>query len=271
MSTAASLLPCRLAGVPIVDATIQDGALPPRRGPVMRMMARRADVVIANSQAGLDAFGIDPAKGLVVHNGFDPARWPLCDGGNAPDGPTTVVMAARMHPHKDYRSLLDAARVLSAEEPGGWRFLAIGSGGDRAALMAAYDDLVRAGVLRFPDGGTEVLGLVRDAHIGVLLTNAALHAEGLPNSIMEYMACGLPVVCTGTGGNPELVLDGRTGILVPPGDVPAVADALRSLRADPDEAERMGRLGRERIATVFTVEALVAGTLAAYEQALAGR
>jgi len=271
MSTAASLAPCRLAGIPIVDATIQDGAVPPRRGPMMRRMTRAADVVIANSQAGLEAFGVDPTKGIVVHNGFDPARWALCDGGNPPESPTTVVMAARMHPHKDYRSFLEAARILSVETPGAWRFLAVGSGDDRGALMADFDDLLHSGVLEFPDGGTEVLGIVRDTHIGVLLTNAALHAEGLPNSIMEYMACGLPVVCTGTGGNPELVLDGESGILVPPADVAAVVGALRTLRRDPERARRMGAAGRERIATVFTVDALVAGTLAAYDRALAGR
>ena len=270
MSTAACAIPCKLGHVPLVDATIQDGALPPRRGRVMRFMTSLADVVIANSRAGLEAFGVDPARGRVVYNGFDPERWALCQGGHRAERPTTVVMTARMHPHKDYRTFLEAARILSAEDPGGWRFLAVGSGDGRAALLAEYDDMIRSGAVAFPELGTEVLGAVRDSSIGVLLTNAAVHAEGLPNSVMEYMACALPVVVTGTGGNPELVLEGETGLLVPPGDVSAVVDALRRLRDDPVAAERMGRAGRERIATVFTVDALVAGTVAAYELAIGG-
>lgn len=271
MSTAAAAISCKLAGVPLVDATIQDGALPPRRGRVMRFVTSLADVVIANSRAGLIAFGVGETRGRVVYNGFDPERWALCQGGHRAERPTTVVMTARMHPHKDYRTYLEAARALSAEDPGGWRFLAVGSGDGREALLTEYDDLVRSGAVEFPQLGTEVLGAVRDATIGVLLTNAAVHAEGLPNSVMEYMACALPVVVTGTGGNPELVLENETGILVPPGDVSAFIAALRRLRQDPELAERMGRAGRERIATVFTVDALVAGTLAAYELAMAGR
>jgi glycosyltransferase involved in cell wall biosynthesis len=272
MSFGASLGSCRSRRIPIVDASIQNAFAPTGVARLRNALTSRADVRIANSHAGLVAYGVDPRRGVVVRNGFDPERWALCDGGQRTEtGVTTVVMTARMHRHKDYRSLLDAARVLGREDPGGWRFLALGSGDQRDGLVSDYADLVRSGVLEFPQAGTEVLGLVRDATIGVLLTDPEFAAEGVSNSIMEYMACGLPVVCTRIGGNPELVVEGETGLLVPPRDVAAVVSALRSLRADPGSAGRMGRAGRERIATVFTVEALVAGTLAAYEQAFGRR
>ena len=271
LSVAASLLPCRTANIPIVDASIQDGAVPARRGRLMQVMPARADVVIANSQAGLDAYGVDPRRGVVVYNGFDPERWDSCVVGRGAEQPTTVVMTARMHQHKDYRCLLDAARVLSSEDPGGWRFLAVGSGANRSALMSDYRDLVEAGAVLFPEAGAEVLSFVCEARIGVLLTNAAVHAEGIPNSIMEYMACGLPVVCTDSGGNRELVIDGETGLFVPPGDVDAVVRQLRLLREDPAMASKMGRAGRERIASVFTIDALVSGTIAAYDVAMKRR
>jgi glycosyltransferase involved in cell wall biosynthesis len=224
-------------------------------------------VVIANSQAGLDAHRVDPRRGVVIHNGFDPDRWALCRVGSRAYGPTTVVMTARMHPHEDYRTLLEAARVLSAQSRDDWRFLAVGSGDQRPDLLSEYRDLIDSDVASFPEAGTEVLELVTGSQIGVLLTDAAHHAEGIPNSIMEYMACELPVVCSDSGGNRELVVDGETGILVPSGDVDAVVGALRALRDDPEMAARMGRAGRERIATVFTVGALVAGTVAEYERA----
>jgi glycosyltransferase involved in cell wall biosynthesis len=271
MSMAASVLPCRFAGIPIVDASIRVGAVLTRRDRLMRAMTSRADVVIANSQAGLDAYGVDPRRGRVVHNGFDPERWRLCLAGRRAEWPTTVVMTGRMHRHKDYRCLLDAARVLCAEDPEGWRFLAVGSGEERPALLSEYRDLLESGAVVFPEAGDEVLSLVCVAHIGVLLTNAAFAAEGLSNSIMEYMACGLPVVCTDSGGNRELVVEGETGLLVPSGDVDAVVRRLRSLRDGPATASRMGRAGRERIATVFTVDALVRGTIGAYDLAAEGR
>ena len=271
MSMAAAIVPCRLSGIPLVDGSIRDGAVPTRRGRLMQAMIARADVVIANSQAGLDAFGVDPGKGRVVYNGFDPERWPLCRPGSAPDRPTTVIMTARMHCHKDYRGLLDAARILDAEAPGAWRFLAVGSGEDREALMAEYCDLIEGGVAEFPQAGTEVLSLVSASHIGVLLTDPRHHAEGLSNSIMEYMACGLPVICTHGGGNSEVVVEGETGLFVAPGDTQAVVDALRALRDDPATAAHMGAAGRERIRTVFTVDALVDGTVAAYDLAVERR
>jgi glycosyltransferase involved in cell wall biosynthesis len=189
ISTAAALPACRFAGIPLVDASIQDGAVPVRRGHAMRMTTSLADVVIANSQAGLDAFGIDEKRGRVVRNGFDPDRWELCtceDRQTAAS--TTVAMAARMHRHKDYKTLLDAARELDRTEAGAWRFLAIGSGEDRGDLLSDYADLVKTSAVAFPEAGHEVLKLVACSDIGVLLTNAAFHAEGIPNSIMEYMA-----------------------------------------------------------------------------------
>jgi glycosyltransferase involved in cell wall biosynthesis len=206
-----------------------------------------------------------------VYNGFDPERWPSAPAPDRVERPTVVVMTARMDRHKDYRTLLDAARVLCADDPGAWRFLAVGSGEDRDELLSDHRDLVDSGCVAFPEVGTQVMGLVCSADIGVLLTNAKFHAEGLPNSVMEYMACGLPVVCTDSGGNRELVLEGQTGLIVPPDDVPAVVAALRSLRGDPDMARRLGGAGRERIATVFTVDALVDGTVAAYDLALERR
>jgi glycosyltransferase involved in cell wall biosynthesis len=69
--------------------------------------------------------------------------------------------------------------------------------------------------------------------------------EGLPRVILEAMATGLPVVATSVGGIPELVMDGRTGLLVRPGDERALADAVCRVLADPDLAEAWGRAGRE--------------------------
>jgi glycosyltransferase involved in cell wall biosynthesis len=104
------------------------------------------------------------------------------------------------------------------------------------------------------------------ADVGVLLTDPAWHAEGCSNTIMEYMACGLAVVATDSGGNPELVTDGASGLLVPPRELVSLVAALRALRADPAAREAMGAAGRRRIAADFTVDAMTAGFVSLYEE-----
>jgi glycosyltransferase involved in cell wall biosynthesis len=118
------------------------------------------------------------------------------------------------------------------------------------------------------DCSLEVVPILAAADIGVLLTDSRYHAEGLPNSIMEYMACGLPVVCTDSGGNREIVLDGYTGLLVPSRDPAAVVDALRLLLEDPQKARLFGETGRERVRQEFSTEAMVEKTMTVYESVL---
>jgi glycosyltransferase involved in cell wall biosynthesis len=222
---------------------------------------------------------VGAAKGRVVYNAFDPARWSLCDdpGKRAEparertsdaSGRTTVVMTGRMVAHKDFATVIGAAAALDARQPGRWRFLLLGDGPDRERLVALAGDLVRRGVVGFVDPGLEVLPLVREADVGVLMSNEAQHREGCSNAIMEYMACRLPVVCSAGGGNPELVLHGETGFLVPGGDLDAFAGRLRDLAADRELARGMGDAGRDRLEREFTVARLVQDLEGVYREAL---
>jgi glycosyltransferase involved in cell wall biosynthesis len=76
--------------------------------------------------------------------------------------------------------------------------------------------------------------------------------EGLPNAILEAMAAGLPVVATDVGGHPEVIDDGRTGIIVPPEDGQALVRAMTRLGDDPELCRRMGSAGREKMMAEFT-------------------
>jgi glycosyltransferase involved in cell wall biosynthesis len=82
------------------------------------------------------------------------------------------------------------------------------------------------------------------------------------------MAAGLPVVATAVGGTPDVVAEGRTGLLVPPRDPRALAEAIGSLVHDPDLRHSMGRAGRERVAECFSVERMVERTQTLYETLL---
>jgi glycosyltransferase involved in cell wall biosynthesis len=233
-----------------------------------------SDAVVANSRAGLAAFGlVEGDRGHVVYNGFDSARLANVtapDTDAAPHKARVSIMAARMFPGKDWRLLIDAARVLARDDDG-WRFVAIGNGPERDTLMSEAADLMQQRVVDFPEGGLEALPLIATADIGLLLTNPAVHAEGCSNSIMEYMACGLPVVCTDSGGNPEIVANGVSGLLVAPRDVSALVSALRTLGSNPSLARQFGREGRRQIEAHFTVEAMVARYVAIYESLLGPR
>jgi glycosyltransferase involved in cell wall biosynthesis len=97
------------------------------------------------------------------------------------------------------------------------------------------------------------------------MTDPAVRAEGCSNAILEYMACGLPVVCSDTGGSAELVRDGREGYVVPPHDAVALASRLAALRASPQLRLTMGAAGRLRIEQEFTKARMVGEYVRAYE------
>ncbi|MCL4555099.1 MAG: glycosyltransferase [Actinobacteria bacterium] len=266
MCSLAALVACRALQIPFVDGTIRLGMVSPRRGRFMAWSVKLATRVIANSRAGLAAWSVDAARGRVVYNGLDPDRLPLCTRKGESVDPFAVVMTGRMVREKDFAAFLSAARLVAESDGDGWRFLAVGDGAARQELMKSARDLIEAGVVSFPAPSVEVLDLVAESDVGVLMSHPSLHAEGCSNSIIEYMACGLPVVCSDSGGNRELVVDGDTGFIVAPGDVSALVAKLRWLRGHGDRAVRMGEAGRERILREFTVSNVVSRTVSVYDE-----
>lgn len=261
---------CRLLGIPLVDGTIQTGAYRGEFLGLNRLGMAFATLVVANTRAGLQAWRIPADRGRVVYNGFDESRLPEPRRGPRDRAGFTVIMTGRMEPEKHYDVVLAAARLF-AGDPAAWRFVLVGDGPDRARLKVAARDLVALGIVAFPEPGMEVLELVRDADAGVLMTDPRLAFEGLSNSIMEYMALGLPVVCGAGGGNPELVLDGVTGFIVPPADPEALAGRLTYLREQEAERHAMGAAGKARIAAQFSVETMVRRMLDVYDEAIRRR
>ena len=269
MSTFAAAPICRVLRTPLVDGTIRTGALQSDFLALKRIGFACAGRIVANTHAGLQAWGVGPRKGRVVYNGFDNARLEALQDVDPPsESPFTVIMTGRMTAVKEFGVVIDAARRLAAGDHN-WRFLLVGSGPERGRLLGEAAGLVETGVVEFPDGGMEVLGHVRHSHVGVLMTNQSLAQEGCSNAIMEYMACGLPVVCSSGGGNPEVVREGLTGFVIPPGDSEALAERLTYLRSNPEVATAMGEAGRARIGTEFSVEAMVQGMVDVYEELLA--
>jgi len=269
---------CRLLRVPLVDGTIRTGALRPEHLWLKRIGMACATTVVANTAAGAQAWGVDPAKARVVYNGFD---WSRLEADSAPEGseaapaaspqsPFSVVMIGRMVPAKDFKVVIAAARLLQREKRP-HKFLLIGDGPQRDAVIAEAASLIADGTVAFPEPGLEVLDYVRQAHVGVLMTDPRLAQEGCSNAIMEYMACGLPVVCSEGGGNREVVQDGKTGFVIAPADPQVLADRIAYLRDHEAERRAMGEAGRKRILETFSLKRMVVSYVRIYEEALSLR
>lgn len=266
---------CLLSDIPLIDGSIRMGSVPNEVGRPRHSIMRFATYVVANSQAGLDAWHVGAEKGRVIYNGFDDARLDndrlRFQARDACRERFTVVMAARMRPPKDFDAVMRAARILASETPGAWRFELLGDGPDRARLESTARDLVEGDVVAFLQPGLEAIALIRGAHVGVLMTDPAVLAEGCSNTLLEYMACGLPVVCSNSGGSSELVRHGSEGYLVAPRDHIALAARLRELRADAVLRQRLGEAGRTRVQTRFSVARMVDDYVRLYEQAIVKR
>ncbi len=124
----------------------------------------------------------------------------------------------------------------------------------REEIISSSSDLLRSGVIIFPEPGLEVIDYVQSADVGVLLTNTANHAEGCSNSIMEYMACGLPVICTNNGGNAEIIENDVNGYLIPPFSVNELSFyKLEYFQTHPGSKISMGLSGSQKIKNIFSI------------------
>jgi glycosyltransferase involved in cell wall biosynthesis len=159
-----------------------------------------------------------------------------------PDDARLVLNVGRLHPVKGLRELAEACEALDCE------LVVIGAGPERDPLASRGNPR-----LRLPGRlGVDELPLW---HAAANVFALASYQEGQPAVVMEAMACGRAVVATGVGGVPDVVDPGRTGWLVPPHDAGALRDALAEALADPDRADAMGALGRERVVERHSLEA----------------
>jgi glycosyltransferase involved in cell wall biosynthesis len=170
-----------------------------------------------------------------------------------------VLTVARLDEVKGHRFLLEAARLVPEAT-----FVLAGEGPERAALEAQALGLGVADHVCFMGHQADVPSLLASCDVVVLPSLA----ESSSLTLLEAMAARKPVIATRVGGIPEIVEDGQTGLLVPPSDPPALAAAIRSLLVDPDRAERLASAGRARVQRDFTLEAMVRGVAAVYDEVL---
>jgi len=275
------LLPARLAGVRRLvhsehglDAAEIEGQH--RRYNRLRRLSRllvghyigmSADLVHwLNTEVGI------PLQNLsVVYNGVDVQRFApgarlrdLLPQGFAPAGALVIGSVGRLEPVKDQVTLVRALIRLLRDHPQlrpRLRLVVVGDGVLRVQMQA---ELAAAGLQDhawFPGFRDDTPDLYRCLDLFVLPSRR----EGISNTLLEAMASGLAVVATRVGGNPELVLDGVTGTLVPAADPERLAQALFERLGDPARLAADGRAGRDRAVAVFSQAAMIRGYTRVYD------
>ncbi|HET9323356.1 MAG TPA: glycosyltransferase family 4 protein [Gaiellaceae bacterium] len=222
-----------------------------------------ATVCVAEQQraVGLAARTCDAERTVVIPNGVDVDDAPRA----APDGGRPLVVSVgRLKPPKDALTLVRSLALLPA---GSCDALVVGDGPDRPLVEAEIRALGLRERIRLAGDRHDVPTLLAGADVFVLSSAS----EGMPVSVLEAMAAGLPVVASRVGGVPELVVEGKTGLLVDPGDPGGLAEALRRLVQDPALRRRLGEAGRARVEQRFDVDAFRRAHLELYSRELARR
>ena len=223
-------------------------------------MARQAEIKHAGGR---------PEKVVTIYNGIKLAqvsssarvtmrqKW-----GIAPEI-MLLGFVGRLHPVKGVGDLLRAVAVLRPQHPF-LRLLIVGDSPLRADLEQQAAAFSLSDTVIFAGRQDDVAAVLPGLDVLVLPSLA----EGLSNILLEAMAAGLPVVATAVGGTPELVIDGETGLLVPPQDADSLALAIRQLLENPILARQMGEAGRRRVQTHFSMEQMVKQTEQLYDALL---
>ncbi len=226
-----------------------------------RRVLRHALAIVAND-AGLARLSAlaDPYAVKVIPNGVDSRFFVPRSVPEAPGGPTRVLFVGRFHRQKNLPFFLQQMAGLHAAGPDDWRLALVGDGEERRALERDVRSLGLTAITTWHGwqrDKAELLGLYQQADVVV---NPSLY-EGMPNVVLEAMACGLPVVASAVPGNDSLVRPGETGFLFPAGDGGALRAALREIREKPAQARILGQNGRRRVEQEFSWEQVARGYL----------
>ncbi|HEX6701082.1 MAG TPA: glycosyltransferase [Gaiellaceae bacterium] len=247
-----ALVAARLARVPRLLITHHTPELPRRDNVAGRVWQRLGWLarpeVIYTSEADRSRDGRRPSR--VIALGIDLDRFEGAQPALRSEAPL-VGNVARLAPQKDHRTLIEAARLVPEAE-----FVVAGDG----QLRAELERLAEGSRVRFLGARDDVPELL--ASFDVFAFPSLF--EGLCLAVIEAQAAGVPVVATPVGGIRETVVDGETGLLVPPSDPAALAEAIRRLLEDRAAAETMAAEAKRRVRARFSVERMVEETLHVY-------
>jgi len=239
------------------------------RGLLARLVLANTGFAAISAQIASEwrALGVPPGRLVRLQSGVDTDRFrpgPASLEADLPPRPR-LIFTGRMHPQKNLPLLLEAWSLVAGRSPG--TLILVGPGYDRQALEAEAQRLGIAGRVYFTGAVDNPEDYLRAADVFVLPSVA----EGMSNSLLEAMACGLPAVVSSIGGNTDLVSDHVTGRLVGESSAATWAEILLQILSDPPLARSMGQAARARIESEFAVEVVVERYLELYRRMLSGQ
>jgi glycosyltransferase involved in cell wall biosynthesis len=246
----------RAAGVPVRLAGRRELArfLTPAQRRADRWAWRLAQRIVVNSDAVrrqmTDEERVRPDRIVVIRNGLDLKPW-LGARDVGDERQPVVGMVAHFREDKDHDTFLLAAGEVLRHVPSA-RFCLVGSGPLESFVRAQASRLGLTGSVEF--SGHLDADALRMAVSRFRVAVLASRTEGLPNTVLEAMAAGRPVVATAVGGTTEIVEDGVTGFLVPAGDPATLAERITALLREPSLASTMGARGQRKVADEFTTD-----------------
>ena len=246
---------------------------PVPRNPLSAWIYRRASAQIVTTGEALRkqllaSTGVDPQRVRSIPTGIDLSRFAPGDRSAARDSlgltpePFTVAIVATLRSWKGHSYLVEAVAKLE-----GVRLLIVGDGPGRENLHHQVSTLGLSDRVKFAGHQEDVLPWMRAADMVALPSFAN---EGVPQALMQAMACGLPVVTTNVGAIGEIVRDGVEGLMVMPRNADSLAEAIDRLRRDPAVREQLGHAGLARARERFSMGQMLDAMEAVYERALLG-
>jgi glycosyltransferase involved in cell wall biosynthesis len=235
---------------------------------------RHMDVVIGNSRAVVEELateGIPRDKIRLIYNGIEtsiavPKRSEARRTLGIEQAALVGVSVANLISYKGHKDLIEGLARVAGSLPTGWRLLCAGRD---QGLQAKLEAMARAGGIQanvqFMGERDDVPTLLSAADFGI----SSSWEEGFSNAILEAMSAGLPMIVTDVGGNPEAVLNERTGLVVPSRDPAALGEAVLRLAREPELRGRLGSAGLLRVKQEFSVERCVDSHSSLYEELLA--
>ncbi len=267
----------RRAGVPVLVCT-KHGNSRSRLIRSRRLAAyayRLADRVIAVSHdvrsRFLDDLPVPRDRVKVILNGIDTERFRPREGAADAErlgiaGAPLLGTVCRLVHMKGISTLLEALSLVRRDLPEA-ALVVVGDGPARGDLESLAESLGLEDSVRFLGNRDDVDAIYPQLDVYVQPT----YAEGISLTMLEACSCAVPVVATRVGGNPEIVDDGRTGLLVPPRDAQVLAEAIKRTVQDPQAAAERGRAARERIVEDFSLDRMVADHMDLYRRLLTAR
>jgi len=264
-----------LAGVPVIVHTKHGRNYPDMKGRVLlnRVLSWFTDAVVAVSDnvrdVALQIERVNPDKVRRIWNGVDVALYAPSGEGRPQKavGRSPIIgTVARLSPEKSQETMLAAFKLVLSRIPEA-RLVLVGDGPSGPELRKAA---VRLGVAE----NVDFLGMRSD--VGSLLHTFDIFTlssstEGISMTVLEAMACALPIAATDVGGNREIIHPPLCGLVVPAGNPEALSSAYIELLMDSNRRNLMGQNARKRVVEYFSVDSMIAGYSSLYRELLAGR